>query len=67
MEAFVDALPARVEGAGGPIARRAAELRAPHGLTLMLPDALMIAVALALDADLILTTDAGWPSVEVVV
>jgi PIN domain nuclease of toxin-antitoxin system len=51
------------------IAAEAAELRARHP-KLRLPDALVLATGGALDADVILTGDAGWcrlaSSVEVV-
>ena len=42
------------------VAERAAELRARHR-ALKLPDALVIATAIALDADLLLTADRRWP------
>ena len=67
MDAFIDSLPATVEAADRSIARRAAGLRAQHGPALKLPDALVIATALARRADRILTTDAGWPSLDVTV
>lgn len=43
------------------IAKRAAMLRAKHQGKLRLPDALVVATALQLEADLIVTTDEGWP------
>jgi predicted nucleic acid-binding protein len=43
------------------IAAKAALLRARHRV-LKLPDALVIATAVVLDADRLLTTDRGWPS-----
>lgn len=67
---FLDALPASVEPATRQIARRAAELRAQHGNRLRLPDALVVATAIVLEADRLLTTDGRWPdlgiSVEVI-
>jgi predicted nucleic acid-binding protein len=67
VDAFLDALPAAVEPASREVARRAAMLRAGHGRSLRLPDALVIATALASGADLVLTTDAGWPDAGVAV
>ena len=70
VDAFLDALPVSVEPATREIARRAAELRARHGARLRLPDALVVATAVVLDARRVVTTDARWPelgmSVEVV-
>ncbi len=63
VDRFLDALPARVEPADRSIAAAASALRATHGTALRLPDALVIATALVLGADRILTTDAGWPAV----
>jgi predicted nucleic acid-binding protein len=60
VDAFIDALPATVEPATRDIARGAAALRARHGRSLRLPDALVLATAEALGADCVLTTDAGW-------
>ena len=69
VDAFLDALPAAVEPASREIAREAAGLRATHGGALRLPDALVLATARVMGADLVLTTDAGWPatSIEVTV
>lgn len=67
VDGFLDALPARVEPADRSIAAAAAALRAAHGTALRLPDALVIATALVRNADRILTTDAGWPLVSVLV
>ncbi len=70
VDAFVDALPAVVEPATRTVARAAAELRARYANRLRLPDALVVATAIELGADRVITTDAGWPdlpvSVEVV-
>jgi predicted nucleic acid-binding protein len=41
----------------------AAQLRAQHGPRLRLPDALVVATALELSADRLLTTDKRWPDV----
>lgn len=65
VDRFLDALPARVEPADRSIAAAASALRATHRTALRLPDALVIATALVLGADRILTTDAGWPAVAV--
>lgn len=64
---FLADLPADVEPVTRQVAGRAAQLRATHGRGLRLPDALVIATALHLRADRILTTDAGWPEADVVV
>ncbi len=64
---FVDALPARVEPASRAIAAAAAALRAMHGRALRLPDALVVATAQVLGADRIVTTDARWPALGIVV
>lgn len=65
IDAFIDALPAAVEPATRDIARVAAALRARHGRSLRLPDALVLATAEILGADRVLTTDAGWPDTGV--
>jgi len=67
VDAFVDALPALVEPATREIARSASALRAQHGRSLRLPDALVIATAAVLGADVVLTTDIGWPDTGVLV
>ncbi|MBA2381232.1 MAG: PIN domain-containing protein [Chloroflexi bacterium] len=64
-DAFIDALPARIEPIGRSIALAAAVLRSRHGRRLRLPDALVVATAVVLDADLILTTDSRWPDTSV--
>lgn len=70
VDAFLADLPADVEPITRQVARRAAQLRATHGRRLRLPDALVLATALHLGADHVLTTDARWPdagvSVEVI-
>jgi predicted nucleic acid-binding protein len=65
VDEFLAALPARVEPATREIAATAAKLRARHGTKLRLPDALVVATAIELDAALLLTTDAGWPSLPI--
>lgn len=67
MDAFIDELPATIRDADRPIARLAAELRARRGPSLRLPDALVIATAVAMNADRILTTDGAWPDVGLAV
>ena len=62
VERFVDELPATVEPLTRPMARAAAAARASFGGRLALPDALIVATAIVLEADDILTTDLGWPS-----
>lgn len=62
---FLDALPARVAPITRVIARAAADLRARHGRALRLPDALVVATAVELGADRLLTTDTRWPAVGV--
>ena len=65
VDEFLAALPARVEPVTREISARAASLRAKHGTRLRLPDALVVATAVELGAALLLTTDAGWPSLPV--
>ncbi len=64
-DGLVDAIPARVEPATREIGRQAAEIRARHGRRVPLPDALIIATAVVLGADRIVTADAGWPRLPV--
>jgi predicted nucleic acid-binding protein len=65
VDAFLAALPARVEPATREIAAAAARLRAQHGTRLRLPDALVVATAVELQAAHLLTTDAAWPSLPI--
>ena len=65
VDAFIDALPTVVEPATRDIARAAAALRARYGRSLRLPDALVLATAMVLGADSVLTTDTGWPDTGV--
>ncbi len=67
VDQFLDALPARVEPATRAIGRVAASLRAAHGPGLRLSDALVVATAVVLAAERIITTDARWPEVPVMV
>lgn len=60
-DGLVDAIPARVEPATREIGRQAAVIRARHGRDVKLPDALIIATAIVVGADSIVTADAGWP------
>jgi len=62
IDAFLAALPARLEPISPVIARTAARLRAQHGRRLPLPDAFVVATALELSADQILTADRRWPA-----
>ncbi len=61
VDEYLAALPASIEPLSDSIAREAARLRAKHGQRLPLPDALVVATALELHADRILTTDRRWP------
>ena len=65
VDAFLAALPVRVEPITRPMARGAALLRAREGRALRLPDALVLATAIELRAHDLLTTDAGWPALGV--
>lgn len=59
--AFVEELPISIVPLDAKIAGVAARLRARHGPRVRLPDALVIATATVLEADVLLTTDRGWP------
>ena len=67
VDAFLSDLHAEVEPITRQVASRAAQLRARHGRRLRLPDALVLATALLLGADRVVTTDAGWPRAGVAV
>ncbi len=67
VDAFLADLPAEVVPITREISSRAAQLRARHGARLRLPDALVLATALHLRADRVLTTDAEWPKVGITV
>lgn len=59
---FLQRVPISVEPIAAAIASQAATLRAEHGTRLLLPDALVVATALVLKADQLITTDGRWPS-----
>jgi predicted nucleic acid-binding protein len=59
VDVALDTMAISVAAADREIARRAATLRARHP-SLRLPDALVIATAVELDADHLLTTDQRW-------
>jgi predicted nucleic acid-binding protein len=59
---FLERLPIDVIPLDGSIALAAAQLRARHGGRLRLPDALVVATAQVLDADVLFTTDKEWPT-----
>jgi predicted nucleic acid-binding protein len=59
---FIDRLPVYVADLGAEVAIIAAQIRARHGQRLKLPDALVIATAINSEADVLVTTDRGWPS-----
>jgi predicted nucleic acid-binding protein len=65
VDEFLADLAAEVEPITRQAAARAAELRATHGRRLKLPDALIVAIAMHLKADRILTTDRRWPKLPV--
>lgn len=67
VDELLEDLAADVEPITRQVASRAAVLRAKHGKRLRLPDALVLATALHLRAERVLTTDAGWPNVGVAV
>jgi predicted nucleic acid-binding protein len=58
---MIDQLPIGIVALDVAIATAAARLRARHR-SLRLPDALVIATAAEAAADLLVTTDQGWPS-----
>ena len=66
VDRFLLDLPAEVEPVTRQLAARAAELRARHS-RLRLPDALVLATAMHLRADRVLTTDQGWPKSELAI
>ena len=67
VDEFLDALPADIAPATRVIAAIAASLRATHGPALRLPDALVVATAIVLKADRIVTTDSRWPRLPIAV
>ena len=66
VDRFLLDLPAEIEPVTRQVAARAAQLRARHR-RLRLPDALVLATALHLRADRVLTTDRGWPTSELTI
>lgn len=65
VDEFLADLPADVEPITRQAAARAAELRAVHGQRLRLPDALVVATAVHLRANRIMTTDRRWPKLAI--
>lgn len=65
VDSFLADLAADVEPITRQTATRAATLRAAHGRRLKLPDALVVAIAMHLGVDRILTTDRRWPKLSV--
>lgn len=63
VKGFVRSLPLRIEPVTAAIADAAARLRARHR-ALAVPDALTLAVADAIDADIVLTADRRWRTVS---
>lgn len=59
---FIERLPLVVVELDSEIAVVAARLRARHGQKLKLPDALVVATAIHHGADVLVTTDGGWPT-----
>jgi predicted nucleic acid-binding protein len=59
---FADRMPLTIIPLDSQIALVAARLRAKHGAKLKLPDALIIATAIHVAADTLLTTDRHWPA-----
>ena len=59
---FIERLPLVVAELDIETAVVAARLRARHGQKLKLPDALVIATAVQREADVLVTTDRGWPA-----
>jgi predicted nucleic acid-binding protein len=63
VKAFVRSLPIRIEPVTAAIADAAARLRARHS-ALAVPDALTLALAEAIGADVVLTADRRWRTVS---
>lgn len=59
---FIEHLPLAIVELDRDVAIVAARLRARHGQKLKLPDALVVATALRHGADVLVTTDRGWPT-----
>ncbi len=64
-DGLMDAIPARVEPAIRETGRQAAAIQARHGKRMKLPDALIVATAIVVGADRILTADRDWPAQDV--
>lgn len=64
VNAFLDALPVEIVELGAAVARTAAALRADHPGRLRLPDAFVLGTAIEFGADLVLTADRRWPTME---
>ena len=62
-EAFVDTIVDQVHSIDRPVARAAAAYRSGHR-SLRLPDAFVLAVGAALNADTVLTADSTWAKVD---
>jgi predicted nucleic acid-binding protein len=61
---YLDRLPVVVQDLDPATAVIAADLRARHGRSLRLPDALVVATAIRSNATVLLTTDQRWPAGE---
>ena len=59
---FVERFPLGVAKLDAEVAIIAAQIRALHGSRLKLPDALVVATAINLEVEVLVTTDRGWPS-----
>jgi predicted nucleic acid-binding protein len=59
---FIERLPVGVAQLDAEVAIIAAQIRALHGPRLKLPDALVVATAINLEAEVLVTSDRGWPS-----
>jgi len=62
VQEFVERVPIEVAELDAATAVISADLRARHGSVLRLPDALVIATARELDADVLVTSDRNWPT-----
>jgi len=61
---FVERLPLGVIRLDAEVAIIAAQVRAVFGPRMKMPDALVVASAINWEADVLVTTDRGWPSAE---
>ena len=62
VQEFIQRLPIGVAQLDAEVAMIAAQVRALYGPRLKLPDALVIATAINLEAEVLVSTDRGWPS-----